>query len=768
MAQAQVKKPPFFMRQRLLYQGRKYDVAIPQVRLFVTFTLLAFVGDGALYLFTYPMLSPLIIFRIVLGTMFWTNILLLASRSKLDSDGCLPWEKVVFFLIPLIFIWAVASNGEDFSFFTLVGITAASMIVARYIFPRSYLPYLRHYYPGDFTERAPTGKKKGGLLKMASKDKSEIVKMTRWQKLKKAFEQSPEQIFADGKVKYPLVGQDTAINALRLAVLEHDDNERTPLSMLFSGASGVGKTQLGRNFGAVSGFPFRKFDMGNFKGENNGEDIVINKLIGMPNGYQDSDKGGLLTGAIAENPEIILLFDEMEKAASGVYDLLLGALDRGFIEDGQGRKVDCSGAIFLFTTNVGRDIDPDLPEDKIRDKMVRAGFRPEFMGRIGRLIPFRPLSAEVARKIGEQAMDREIGKVFKKQDKRPSVKFRPFERAMDALLADSGYKTYGVRVIDKQMRQMAVRIRDEIGKADTAVIYPLRFGEPELKGNEIGIGVGRKADINLNELRDKVASVVKGQDHALNAVISQLEMRQMGLVAKPNQPEGTFLFTGPSGTGKTEMVEQIAKHLDREFLFFNMGNFENESKSQAFFGAPPGYIGSDQGGQLTQAVLDHPNAVILLDEIEKADPKIWDGFLSVFDKGMAKDSSTGEEVPFSQTMIFMTSNLVAEDVGEEGVRERLRDSGYFRTEMVNRIEHIVGFKPLSDDVKAEIVRKVVAGIVDNYNTYNGTDMKVDEAMVQDLARDADFTNGARDVQRLAQQRLAQTIKKGGGTMTAGV
>jgi len=133
--------------------------------------------------------------------------------------------------------------------------------------------------------------------------------------------------------------------------------------------------------------------------------------------------------------------------------------------------------------------------------------------------------------------------------------------------------------------------------------------------------------------------------------------------------------------------------------------------------------------------------------------------MSIFDDGMAKDTSSGEEVAFNKTMIFMTSNILTKAMPDEQVRDYLRESGYFRPEMVNRIEHIVSFKALADDVKEDIVRKVIAGIIANYNKTNGTELEVREAWVTRFAGEADFANGVRDIQRKVQRELMRELKE---------
>jgi len=569
-------------------------------------------------------------------------------------------------------------------------------------------------------------------------------------------------------VKHRLFGQEKAEASVRKSIEAFEWEEGKPLSLLFCGASGVGKTQMAENIAQASGLTLTQFNMSEYAGGRgtHGGDIGKDKMIGLPAGYRESERGGLLTNALRKNPHGIFLLDEMEKAGAGVYDLFLNMLDKGWLDDARGKRVKCSEATFIFTTNVARDVDPDLPEAQVRDKMVRAGFRPEMMGRIFRSIVFSPLTDDVARQIARG----QFNLILKKQASRfhadaPDVAFVSEDAVWDAALRSTGYDKYGVRAIQKAMKELVAELllatKDK--KASRVVLYPAKHkvpGEKVLKGG-VAVPVGKVHELDLEAMRKALMSRVKGQDHAADTIIEQLAMREIGLVAKKEQPQGTFLFTGPSGTGKTELVKALADHLGRKFLFFNMGNYKNENGVEAFFGPPPGYIGSEDGGQLTGAVLDNPDAIILLDEIEKGNPMLWDAFMSVFDDGVAKDTSTGEMVSFKNTMIFMTSNLVSEDVPQDEIREYLRDTGFFRVEMINRIENIVAFKPLGDDVKRDIVGKIIGSVLDNYNRTNGTSVKVRAEWLDRFSKLADFTNGARDVQRMIQKELMRDLQAQG-------
>jgi len=496
-----------------------------------------------------------------------------------------------------------------------------------------------------------------------------------------------------------------------------------------------------------------------------GRNIGKDALLGMPRGYVDAERGGLLTNALDKNPRGIFLFDEMEKADAGVYDIFLNCLDRGWINDSCGRRFDCSKAVFIFTTNVGSDISPDLPESQVRNKMVRAGFRPELMGRVSRLVQFKPFSLEIAGLIVEDNLKKEfykqsskIGTTFS-----PKIVWEPKRIAMRAALEPLGYSQYGTRVLQRFAKDTVKEVlKAHKGEEfESLTLYPTRHGKPA-NVTGVSLAVGKPQVFDLKQLNIDLHKQLKGQDQAIDTVLEQMEMRDMGMVAKHAQPEGTFLLTGPSGTGKTQLVKALAESTGREFLRFDMGTFKDVAGLNSFFGAPAGYSGSDKGGQLTQAVLDYPDAIILLDEIEKAHPEIWDAFMSVFDEGMVKDTSTGEKVPFNKTMIFMTSNLIQQEVSNEEARNIARTSGYFRPEMVNRIEHIVPFKTLKADTKLDIIRKVFNEILNNYNAHNGLDLALQESWLEHYM-DADLSNGVRDLQRRIQHDLFKHVKRASKT-----
>ncbi len=222
----------------------------------------------------------------------------------------------------------------------------------------------------------------------------------------------------------------------------------------------------------------------------------------------------------------------------------------------------------------------------------------------------------------------------------------------------------------------------------------------------------------LLEMESLLEQRVVGQNHACKAVADTIRVVRMGLVS-PTRPGGVFFFLGPSGVGKTELAKGLAEFLfgsDKEIVRLDMSEFHDKHTVTRLVGSPPGYVGHDEEGQLTGAVRTKPYCVVLLDEVEKAHPEVFDHFLQVFDDGRLTDSK-GRTVNFTNTIIVMTSNLGSRDAAAAGERgfaagqletlpapyqKALR--GHFRPEFLNRIDEIVVFKALDKDDLTNIVQ----------------------------------------------------------------
>lgn len=269
----------------------------------------------------------------------------------------------------------------------------------------------------------------------------------------------------------------------------------------------------------------------------------------------------------------------------------------------------------------------------------------------------------------------------------------------------------------------------------------------------------------LSQMPSALVVSVKGQEHAINAVCNVIKRSRLGL-GNDNAPVGSFLFMGTTGVGKTELAKSLAGYLfgSREMLVrIDMSEYQQEHSVARLFGAPPGYIGFDQGGQLTEAVRRKPYSVILLDEIEKAHPKVCETLLQVLDDGRMTDGK-GRVVNFKNCVIIMTSNLGAEQIqdADDCQSELLRQGLLHRLmqktspEFVNRIDEIVVFNKLSQPILESIARKVVGDNVLKLKAA-GYDVRVDNEVYGYIASLVDAGMGARPVKRLVSRMVVDAI-----------
>ena len=289
----------------------------------------------------------------------------------------------------------------------------------------------------------------------------------------------------------------------------------------------------------------------------------------------------------------------------------------------------------------------------------------------------------------------------------------------------------------------------------------------------------------LLHMEETLHQRVIGQDKAISAVSDAVRRSRAG-IQDPNRPIGSFIFLGTTGVGKTELAKALAEYLfnDESMMTrIDMSEYQEKFSVSRLIGAPPGYVGYDEGGQLTEAVRRKPYSVILFDEIEKAHPDVFNILLQVLDDGRLTDNK-GRTVNFKNTIIIMTSNLGSEyiqkrfdELGERQGQEREEKlntmhaemlnilKGHFRPEFLNRIDEIIIFEPLYQKQIEDIVRLQIAQ-VNKHLADNGTRLQVSDEAVSYLARagfDPEF--GARPVKRAIQKdllnALSRTILEGG-------
>ena len=272
----------------------------------------------------------------------------------------------------------------------------------------------------------------------------------------------------------------------------------------------------------------------------------------------------------------------------------------------------------------------------------------------------------------------------------------------------------------------------------------------------------------LQNLEAELHKRVVGQDAAVNAVAAAVRRSRAGL-ADPNRPLGSFFFLGPTGVGKTELAKALADHLfddERALVRIDMSEYMEKFSVQRLIGAPPGYVGYDEGGQLTEAVRRRPYSVILMDEMEKAHPDVFNILLQVLDDGRLTDGQ-GRVVSFKNTIIIMTSNVGSQAIaaGEQDgasraeVDKQVNDAlrATFKPEFLNRIDDIVVFHPLGLDDIEKIVDIQLKGVRERLDNER-ISLELTPAAIQALALDGlDPVYGARPLKRLIQRQVVDNV-----------
>jgi ATP-dependent Clp protease ATP-binding subunit ClpC len=270
----------------------------------------------------------------------------------------------------------------------------------------------------------------------------------------------------------------------------------------------------------------------------------------------------------------------------------------------------------------------------------------------------------------------------------------------------------------------------------------------------------------LRHLEVELKSRVVGQERAVQAVANSIINSRVGL-ANPERPIGSFIFLGPSGVGKTELARTLAKLLFNDvnsIIRIDMSEYQDKNTISRLIGAPPGYVGYEDGGQLTEKVRNKPYSIILLDEIEKAHKDILNVMLQILDDGRVTDGQ-GREINFKNTIIIMTSNIGSKDILEntdkEKVRKRIMGSliNQFSSEFLNRIDDIIIFNTLSKENLREIIELQLSELIRQMAILN-IDLKIiDEVNEYLLSHIDDPQFGARPIRRLIQHKIITELSK---------
>lgn len=319
----------------------------------------------------------------------------------------------------------------------------------------------------------------------------------------------------------------------------------------------------------------------------------------------------------------------------------------------------------------------------------------------------------------------------------------------------------------------AIDVIDEAGAAQK--ILPKSKKRKVIGQNQIEAVIAKMARIPeknvshddkqvLRHLDIELKKRVYGQEAAIDALVSAVKMSRSGL-GHPDKPIGSFLFTGPTGVGKTEVAKQLAALLGIQLQRFDMSEYMESHAVSRLIGAPPGYVGFEQGGLLTQALNKHPHCVLLLDEIEKAHPDIFNVLLQVMDYGKLTDNN-GKSADFRHAVIIMTSNVGARGLSRQQMGftnrhstgdETVEINKVFSPEFRNRLDAVVSFAPLSGEVIVKVVDKFLAELSAQLRAKN-VEAEFTPALRRYLAdKGFDPQMGARPMHRLIQEKLRRAL-----------
>jgi len=328
-------------------------------------------------------------------------------------------------------------------------------------------------------------------------------------------------------------------------------------------------------------------------------------------------------------------------------------------------------------------------------------------------------------------------------------------------------------ITDRQLPDKAIDVIDEAGASQKVLPKAKQkrtIGKAEIEAVVAKIAriapraVARDDRAKLATLERDLKQVVFGQDEAIERLVQAIKLSRAGL-GSPNKPIGSFLFSGPTGVGKTEVARQLAFTLGIELVRFHMSEYMERHTVSRLIGAPPGYVGFEQGGLLTETVMKKPHCVLLLDEIEKAHPDVFNLLLQVMDHGTLTDAN-GRSTDFRHTILIMTTNAGAETMQKSAIGfTSRREAGdemaelkrLFSPEFRNRLDAIVPFRPLTPEIIARVVDKFLLQLEAQLHEKRVEAHFTDELKAWLAAKGFDPLMGARPMARLIQETIRTAL-----------
>ncbi|WP_455373160.1 AAA family ATPase, partial [Limibacillus halophilus] len=326
---------------------------------------------------------------------------------------------------------------------------------------------------------------------------------------------------------------------------------------------------------------------------------------------------------------------------------------------------------------------------------------------------------------------------------------------------------------DRKLPDKAIDVIDEAGAAQHLVVESKRrktIGVKEIEAVVAKIArippksVSKDDKAALKNLERDLKTMVFGQDQAITALSSAIKLARAGL-RDPEKPIGSYLFSGPTGVGKTEVARQLAASLGIELTRFDMSEYMERHSVSRLIGAPPGYVGFDQGGLLTDAVDQHPHCVLLLDEIEKAHPDLFNVLLQVMDYGKLTDHN-GKNVDFRNVILIMTTNAGATDMAKPaiGFNREAREGDdeeainrLFTPEFRNRLDAVIPFGGLTPEIVEQVVDKFVLQLEAQLADRGVTITLTEEARKWLAGKGYDKLFGARPLARVIQEHIKKPL-----------